>query len=185
MCSAISSTRTSSLVRIFFSSRAMRSRSGWRLLRFLVWKAAAPFSKELFLPTIENRRLKYQLVAELRDRLVVNQMPPQKRRPSLRLCSAFVAFSCVLSVSLTAERFSPVPAEAGHRQLAPRRLGEFPPPSNDDPLDFIKRDLIGCPVVELGGPWRFVRGDHLRALNASAIEQIGRNPGRPEDRLDD
>ncbi len=29
-------------------------------------------------------------------------------------------------------------------------------------------------------PWRFVRGDHLRALNASAIEQIGRNPGRPE-----
>ena len=33
--------------------------------------------EELFLPTIENRRLKRQLVAELRDRLVVNQMPPQ------------------------------------------------------------------------------------------------------------
>ena len=45
MCSAINSARTSSLVWIFFSSRSMRSCSGWRLWRLLVWKAAAPFSK--------------------------------------------------------------------------------------------------------------------------------------------
>ena len=34
--------------------------------------------KELFLPAAENRRLKRPLVAELRDRLLVDQMPPQK-----------------------------------------------------------------------------------------------------------
>jgi hypothetical protein len=33
--------------------------------------------KEFFLPAVENCRLKCQLVAELRDRLVVDQMPPQ------------------------------------------------------------------------------------------------------------
>ena len=41
-----------------------------------------------------------------------------KWRPSLGLCSAFVFFSCVPSVSLTAERCSPFPAEAGQYRSA-------------------------------------------------------------------
>ena len=54
--------------------------------------------EELFLPTIENRRLKYQLVAELRDRLVVNQMPPQ---------NGDLLFGCVV-LSLLSHASSPL-----------------------------------------------------------------------------
>ena len=54
--------------------------------------------KEFFLPTVENRRLKYQLVAELRDRLVVNQMPPQ---------NGDLLFGCVV-LSLLSHASSPL-----------------------------------------------------------------------------
>ena len=47
-CSAISSTRTSSLIWIFFSRYSIRSCSAGWLVRALVWKAAAPFSKNSF-----------------------------------------------------------------------------------------------------------------------------------------
>src|SRR5271166_5642758 len=50
MCSAISSARTSSLVCTFFSKNSIRFcfSSAWRRGRSVVWKAAAPFSKNSF-----------------------------------------------------------------------------------------------------------------------------------------
>src|ERR1035441_8190531 len=50
MCSAISSARTSSLVCTFFSKNSIRFcfSSTWRCGRSVVWKAAAPFSKNTF-----------------------------------------------------------------------------------------------------------------------------------------
>ena len=60
--------------------------------------------KELLLPAIENRRLQRQLVAELRKPAPSPPDAASGWRPSLRLCTASVLFSCVPSVSLTAER---------------------------------------------------------------------------------
>ena len=54
--------------------------------------------KELFLPAVENRRLKRQPVAELRDRLVVDQMPPQ---------NSDLLFGCVV-LSLLLHASSPL-----------------------------------------------------------------------------
>src|SRR6266853_811654 len=50
ICSAISSARTSSLVCTFFSKNSIRFcfSSAWRRGRSVVWKAAAPFSKNSF-----------------------------------------------------------------------------------------------------------------------------------------
>src|SRR5215813_11055894 len=50
MCSAISSASTSSLVCTFFSRNSIRLcfSSAWRRGRSVVWKAAAPFSKNSF-----------------------------------------------------------------------------------------------------------------------------------------
>src|SRR4029077_13103411 len=39
------------------------------------------------------------------------------------------------------------------------------------PLDVFKFNLLVAPVVEFGSPWRFVRGDSLRVLNAATILQ--------------
>jgi hypothetical protein len=41
--------------------------STWRWGRSWGWKAAAPFSKKLFLPTVENRRLQTQFLTQIRN----------------------------------------------------------------------------------------------------------------------
>ncbi len=76
-CSAISSARTSSLVWIFFSRYSMRSCSAWWLGRALWLEGRRPVLEELLLPAVEHRRLQPQFVAQLRNRLLVQQMPPQ------------------------------------------------------------------------------------------------------------
>src|SRR5690348_10418752 len=74
-CSAINSARISSLVWIFFSRYAIRSWSAeWLDGRFYS-NAAAPFSKNS-LPAVEDRRLQAQFIAEVRDGLLLQQMPP-------------------------------------------------------------------------------------------------------------
>ena len=45
--------------------------------------------------------------------------------------------------------------------------------SNHNPLDLIQRDLISRPVVEFGGPGRFVTGDRLRILNRAPMREVG------------
>jgi len=46
---------------------------GWPLLL----EGRRPVLEELFLPAVEDRGLQAQLIAELGDRLLVQQMPPQ------------------------------------------------------------------------------------------------------------
>src|SRR5215469_4426609 len=78
MCSAISSASTSSLVCTFFSSNSIRLcfSSAWRRGRSLVWKAAAPFSKNSFLPAVEHRGLQTQFLAQIGNRDLVQKMAP-------------------------------------------------------------------------------------------------------------
>ncbi len=40
-------------------------------------KGRCPVLEEILLPAVEDRRLQAQIIAELRDRLVLQQMPPQ------------------------------------------------------------------------------------------------------------
>ena len=40
--------------------------------------------------------------------------------------------------------------------------------SNRNPLDFIERDFIAGPIIELGGARTFVRGHGLRVLERTA-----------------
>ena len=54
--------------------------------------------KELFLPAVENRRLQQQLVAELRDRLLVHPMPSQ---------NGDLLFGCVV-LSCFSQAFPPL-----------------------------------------------------------------------------
>ena len=137
MCSAISSARTSSLIWIFFCSRAMRFPFG--LVKAAVvgpWGSSLPLAWRLYLPESwardRQRRRRSQRTLSASGRKPWAETPAGRRvsrparcrsnaasegRPSLGLCSAFVASSCVLSVSLTAERSSPVPAEAGQSKM--------------------------------------------------------------------
>src|SRR5512147_894075 len=48
------------------------------------------------------------------------------------------------------------------------------------PFHLIQADRVACPVIELGRPWRLVRGHYLRLLENSAVCEIDRDPGRPE-----
>ena len=116
MCSAINSARTSSLVWIFFSSRAMRSCSGLTTAAVVGLEGGGSVLKELLLPAVEHRRLQRQLVAECSRPAPCPADAVSGWRPSLRLCSVSVLSSCVPSVSLPAERSSPFPAEAGQGQ---------------------------------------------------------------------
>ena len=49
----------------------------WRPLAGLVLEGGGAVFKSLLSPAIENRQLNLELVAELRDRLLVHQMPSQ------------------------------------------------------------------------------------------------------------
>ena len=51
---------------------------------------------------------------------------------------------------------------------------------NCDPLDFIERDLILPPVVELGRPRRLVVGEVLRQFELAAVLQVRGDAGRAE-----
>jgi hypothetical protein len=54
-------------------------------------------------PAVEDRRLKSHLIAQLRDGLLLQQVPPQDG-DLLPARTASVASSCVLSISLMWER---------------------------------------------------------------------------------
>jgi len=47
---------------------------------------------------------------------------------------------------------------------------------NQDPLDFVKRDLIAGAVVELGSPPRFVGRDRLGIFDRASVLQVGCDP---------
>lgn len=49
-----------------------------------------------------------------------------------------------------------------------------------DLLNFIERDLVIAPVVELRGASALVRGHLLRVLEQSAVGEIDGDPGCPE-----
>jgi len=63
-----------------------------------------PVLEDFLLPPVEDRWLKPQFIAQLRDRLVIQQMPPQNGYFLLGLSNDSASFSCALSVILTAER---------------------------------------------------------------------------------
>jgi hypothetical protein len=48
---------------------------GWPFL----FEGSRPVLEELFLPAVEDRGLQAEFIAELRDRLLLQQMPPQGR----------------------------------------------------------------------------------------------------------
>jgi hypothetical protein len=54
------------------------------------------------------------------------------------------------------------------------------PPSNPDPLDFVKVDLVAGAVIELGRLWRFVKRDGLGLFDRAAFFEIGRDAGGAE-----
>ena len=80
-----------------------------------------------------------------------------------------------------------------HLQVASRSLREFsarPQSSaervslivflNGNTLDFRKRQRIAGTIIKLGRAWAFMGSDGLRPFDGSAVQQIGRNAGRPE-----
>lgn len=52
--------------------------------------------------------------------------------------------------------------------------------SNRDAFDLVEGELVLPPVVELGRLRRLVVGHHLGLLQRPAVEQVVRDPGRPE-----
>jgi hypothetical protein len=54
-----------------------------------------------------------------------------------------------------------------------------------DPLNFVERNLVLSPVIELGRPRRFVVSDLLSHFQFSAVLQIRRNAGRAEGMIAD
>src|SRR5947208_1127275 len=62
-------------------------------------ESSRPVFEELLLPAVEDRRLQANLIAQFRDRLLVQQMPPQDGDFLFRR----VVLPCVRSVILTAE----------------------------------------------------------------------------------
>ena len=106
MCSPISSARISSLVCTFLSKNSIRFcfSSAWRRGRSVVWKAAAPFSKNSFAsgrtpsaaaPVLHTDRKPGPC---LKDGAA--EWPPLPQQ-----CSACALFSYVRSAILTDERF--------------------------------------------------------------------------------
>jgi hypothetical protein len=87
---------------------------GWHLLL----EGSRPVLEELLLPAVEDRGLESKFIAELRDGLLVQQIPPQDgdflfRRVVLPLLRTFPmpvsdrrcpCASCVLSITLPGER---------------------------------------------------------------------------------
>src|SRR5580698_8375291 len=88
------------------------------ILAAFALEGGSPVLEELFLPTIKHRWLEPILLAEIRDRNLVEQVPPQNDHflfPGVMLA----LFSHTSSpFILTEERSSPFPAEAGHKQKA-------------------------------------------------------------------
>src|SRR5215471_1811253 len=74
-CSAISSARTSSLVWIFSVGDPLLV-GGVVRPRFLL-EGGRSVLEELFLPAVEDRGLQAEFIAELRDGLLLQQMPPE------------------------------------------------------------------------------------------------------------
>jgi hypothetical protein len=91
------------LVWIFFSKTIPLLFGGVVGWPFLL-EGSRPILEELLLPAVEDLGLQTQLIAELRDRLLLQQMPPQDGGPSLPTCSTSVASSCVLSITSLGER---------------------------------------------------------------------------------
>jgi hypothetical protein len=54
------------------------------------------------------------------------------------------------------------------------------PDLNRNPLDFIQRDVVARPVVELRRTRRFVRRNRLGVLDRPAVLQVRRDAGRAE-----
>src|SRR5580698_432521 len=83
------------------------------ILAAFALEGGSPVLEELFLPTIKHRWLEPILLAEIRDRNLVEQVPPQNDHflfPGVMLA----LFSHTSSpFILTEERSSPFPAEAG------------------------------------------------------------------------
>ena len=52
--------------------------------------------------------------------------------------------------------------------------------SEDDPLDFIQRDVIARAVVELRRAGGRVRRDALRVFQRATVEEVGGDAGGPE-----
>lgn len=52
--------------------------------------------------------------------------------------------------------------------------------SDENPLNFIERNLIVPTVVKFGCPRGFVARDRLRLLDRAAVEKKGGNAGRPK-----
>jgi hypothetical protein len=46
-------------------------------------ESCRPILEELLLPPVEDRRLESQFIAELGDRLLIQQVPPQSATPTL------------------------------------------------------------------------------------------------------
>src|SRR5260370_39713508 len=52
--------------------------------------------------------------------------------------------------------------------------------SDANSFDLVKRNLVACAVVELGGAWGLVGRDRLRIFGGAAVLQGGGDAGRPE-----
>jgi hypothetical protein len=50
----------------------------------------------------------------------------------------------------------------------------------NDSFNFIETQVIGCSVIQLRSPRRFMGGDLLSLLDCAAIFQVGRNVGCPK-----
>ena len=94
---------------VFFCRYAIRSGSA----EWLVFSARRqqPVLEQFLLPAVEDRRLESHFIAQLRDGLVLHHVPPQDGRPSLPARIAFVASSCVVSISLNGATRSLFPTE--------------------------------------------------------------------------
>jgi len=65
-------------------------------------------------------------------------------------------------------------ASLRHPHVVGGRIGSIP--SNRDPVDFVERNLIAGPVIELGRARTFVRRHRLCIFERAAVVEIGRNP---------
>jgi len=70
-------------------------------------EGSSPVLEEFLLPAVENRRLKPHLIAQLRNGLLLQQVPPQDGDLLFRRVVPSVASSCVRSTIFMGEHFLP------------------------------------------------------------------------------
>ena len=113
-CSAISSARTSSLRLDLLLQILDALLFGLMVGAAFGLEGGGPVLEEFLLPAVEDRWLQPQLVTQLRDRLLLQQMPPQDGDLLFSRCNASVAFFMRSLRYLNGRTLSPFPAEAEH-----------------------------------------------------------------------